>query len=261
MPPPYVPSPAECGGALFCDNFDGYPMVTSIGDKLRFGPWRATVQAGATMALDGVHKVSGTSALHVHIDAAVSSGARLFADGNRPLFAAKPTKLYGRMMMYIDPNGTSVHWTFFGATGPAEPAAPYAGKYTSYILSSLPRRNVNTYSFVYGASAPEGYHDCSSQSSTAMPSAWACISFEMDSVGRKLRMYKDGAATPILSIDDHGRGCVPPTPATDPWYGPVVNQIFVGAWSFHKMNGPLDVWIDDLVVDTKPVACPGARAP
>jgi hypothetical protein len=78
----------------------------------------------------------------------------------------------------------------------------------------------------------------------------------MDSVARKLRMYKDGAATPILSIDDHGKGCVAPTAVTDPWYGPAVTQLFVGAWSFHAMNAPLDVWIDDLVVDTKPVVCP-----
>jgi hypothetical protein len=91
---------------------------------------------------------------------------------------------------------------------------------------------------------------------TPMPSTWACVSFEMDSVARKLRMYKDGAATPILSVDDHGKGCVAPTVVTSPWYGPAITQLFVGAWSFHAMNAPLDVWIDDVVVDTKPVACP-----
>jgi hypothetical protein len=69
-------------------------------------------------------------------------------------------------------------------------------------------------------------------------------------------MYKDGAVDPILSIDDHGNGCVAPTSVTDPWYGPAVDQLFVGAWSFHQMNAQLDVWIDDLVVDDKPVACP-----
>jgi len=250
-----VVAPIDCAGALFCENFDRYPTITTIANRQRFGPWHATLNSGATMALDGAHKVSGANALHVHIDGAVTAGGRLFADGNQPLFAAKATHLYGRMMMYISPNGTSVHWTFFGENGPAEPGSPVAGKYASYILSSLPRRAMNTYSFVYGLSAPEGYHDCSSQSATAMPSTWACVSFEMDSVTRKLRMYKDGAATPILSVDDHGRGCVAPTSATSPWYGPVVNQIFVGAWSFHQMNAPLDVWIDDLVVDTKPVSC------
>jgi hypothetical protein len=245
-----------CGTALFCEAFDGYPGVTAIADKQKFGPWHAAVQAGATMGLDGKHKVSGASALHVHIDQTVTAGGRLFSDGAQPLFAGAPKHLYGRMMMYIDPNGTSVHWTFFGANGKAEASSPAAGRSASYILSSLPKRGVNTYSFVYGLQASDGYHDCSSQSNTAMPSTWACVSFELDSVTRKLRMYKDGAATPILSVDDHGNGCVAPTAASSPWYGPAITQLFVGAWSFHAMDAPLDVWIDDLVVDTKPLSCP-----
>jgi hypothetical protein len=78
----------------------------------------------------------------------------------------------------------------------------------------------------------------------------------MDSVARKLRMYEGATAAPILSVDDHGSGCVAPTPVVSPWYGPSITQLFVGAWSFHPMNAPLDVWSDDLVVDTKPIACP-----
>jgi hypothetical protein len=249
-----APAP-ECAG-LFCESFDGYPAVSAIADKQTFGPWHAALKAGATMNLDGTHTKSGASALHVHIDGEVTSGGRLFADGDRPVFAGKPTHLYGRMMMYIDANGTSVHWTFFGVNGVAEASSPLAGSRASYIMSSLPAKGVNTYSFVHGLHAPDGFRDCSQRSATAMPSGWACVAFEMDSVERQLRMYKDGAAEPILSIDDHGKACVRPTPVESPWYGPAVNQLFVGAWSFHKMNAPLDVWIDDLVVDTKPVPCP-----
>jgi hypothetical protein len=247
-----------CGSALFCEHFDSYPSVTTIADKQKLGPWHAALNTGATMVLDGAHTTSGATALHVHIDDAVTAGGRLFADGAQPIFAGAPTHVYGRMMMYIDPNGTSVHWTFFGVNGNAEASSPAVGRSASYIMSSLPKNGVNTYSFVYGLSAmgTDAYHDCSSQSATPMPSTWACVSFEMDSVARKLRMYKDGAAAPILSIDDHGKGCVAPTSVTSPWYGPAMSQLFVGAWSFHAMTAPLDVWIDDLVVDTKPVACP-----
>lgn len=248
-----------CETALFCEKFDDYAGVTTIADKQKFGPWHAALKQGASMNLDGAHKMSGSNALHVHIDSTVTAGGRLFADGAQPIFANKPTHVYGRMMMYIDdPNGTSVHWTFFGVSGDAEPGSPAVGRNASYIMSSLPKSGVNTYSFVYGLQAQgnDGFHDCSSQSKTAMPSTWACISFEMDSVARKLRMYKDGAVDPILSVDDHGKGCVAPTSVDSPWYGPAVTQLFVGAWSFHQMNAPLDVWIDDLVVDTKPVTCP-----
>jgi hypothetical protein len=253
-------APDPCQTALFCEKFDDYAGVTAIANQQKFGPWHAALTTGASMDLDGVHKVSGVGALHVHIDNTVTAGGRLFSDGAQPIFASKPTHVYGRMMMYIDPNGTSIHWTFFGVNGNAEPSSLAVGRNAQYILSSLPKSGVNTYSFVYGLAAMggdgDGYHDCSSQSSTSMPSAWACISFEMDSVARKLRMYKDGAANPILSVDDHGTACVAPTLVASPWYGPSITQLFVGAWSFHPMNAPLDVWIDDLVVDTKPVACP-----
>jgi hypothetical protein len=254
-----VTPPDPCGGALFCETFESYPTVKSIADAQKFGPWHAALKTGATMGLDGAHVTSGASALHVHIDATATAGGRLFADGAQPLFAGKPTHLWGRMKMYVDPNGTSIHWTFFGMSGPADPGSPAAGRNASYILSSLPKANVNTYSFVYGLAAKgsDPFHDCSSQSTTSMPTAkWSCVSFEIDSVARKLRMYTDANPTPILSVDDHGKGCVAPTAVTDPWYGPVVSQIFAGAWSFHPMNAPLDVWLDDVVVDTKPVSCP-----
>lgn len=248
--------PDPCASALFCETFDGYSSVSSVTGGQKFGPWQAELKTGATMKLDGAHKRSGANALHVHIDGGTTAGGRLRTTGGQPIFATKPTHLYGRMMMYIDPNGTSIHWTFFGVGGKVPAGYPAAGESAAYILSSLPNK-VNTYSFVYGLSAPDGYHDCSSQSKTAMPTAaWSCVSFEMDSDARKLRMYKDGAATPILSVDDHGTGCVAPTPVTSPWYGPAVDSLFVGAFSFHPMDAPLDVWIDDVVVDTKPVSCP-----
>jgi hypothetical protein len=57
-------------------------------------------------------------------------------------------------------------------------------------------------------------------------------------------------------VDDHGNGCVAPTVVTSPWYGPSITQLYAGAWSFHAMDALLDVWIDDLVFDTKPVSCP-----
>jgi hypothetical protein len=251
-----APPPDPCGSALFCETFDSYPTVSTITGAQKFGPWQAELKTGATMKLDGTHKRSGANALHVHIDKGTTAGGRLRTTGGQPIFATKPTHVYGRMMIYVDPNGTSIHWTFFGVNGKVPAGSPAAGQNAAYILSSLPNK-VNTYSFVYGLSAPDGYHDCSSQSKTPMPTAaWACISFEIDSLARKLRMYKDGVATPILSVDDHGTGCVAPTSVTSPWYGPAIESLFTGAYSFHAMNDPLDVWIDDLVVDTKPVSCP-----
>lgn len=255
-----MPPVDPCGDALLCEKFDDYPTVDSVTDGQEFGPWHAALKTpGSTMNLDGTHTVSGSKALHMRIESDVTAGGRLFADGDQPLFAGHPTHLYGRMMMYIDPNGPSVHWTFFGASGDADSTSPASGRRASYLMSSLPRDNVNTYSFVYGLSAadPDPYHDCWFQSRVAMPSTgWTCVSFDMDSTGRKLHM-DNGASSPIADVDDHGMGCVGDVvPGDSAWYGPEVDQIYVGAWSFHDMVSPLEVWIDDLVVDTKPVPCP-----
>jgi hypothetical protein len=250
-----------CDTALFCEKFDDYAGVTDIVDDQEFGPWRASLNAdGAVMNLDGTNTTSGSSALHIHIDGAVEAGGRLFANGDHPLFEGAPLELYGRMMMYSDPNGPSVHWTFFGASGDADPGSPAAGRRATYLMSSLPREGVNTYSFVYGL-APEGddpFHDCWFQSETPMPTAeWKCVEFSMNSVTRELRMNLDGASDPIASVDNTGQGCVGNVvPDDSSWFGPAVEEIYVGAWSFHPMEAPLDVWIDDLVVDTSPVPCP-----
>jgi hypothetical protein len=165
--------------------------------------------------------------------------------------------VYGRLMMYIAESGTSVHWTFFGVQGPAEPSAPLAGSYASYIMSSLPSDGVNTYSFVDGLAGGPDFQDCWARGETPMPTGqWTCVSFEMDSLERRLRMYVDGDPNPIVAVDDTGQGCVSPVAGDSLWYGPEIEDLFVGTWSFHPMQAPLEIWIDDLVVDTAPVACP-----
>lgn len=243
-----------CPASALCESWDGY-TETAIGNDQAFGPWSATLSdTGATMELDGAHTTSGGRALHVRLEAGTTSGGRLYASSGA-LVDAHPTHVYGRMRMFVEPSGTSVHWTFFGVEGDAEPSSPFAGSYAAYIMSSLPRSGTNTFSFVDGLSRPDGYQDCWHQSTEAMAvGRFQCVTFEMDSVARRLRMSVDG--TEIAAVDGTGQGCVSPVAGDSPWYGPVVDRLFVGAWSFHPMDAPLEVWIDDLVVDTAPVACP-----
>ena len=251
------PTPVNpCGEASFCELFDSYSETTLVDGQL-FGPWVAALSPGATMDLDATHTVSGDRALHISLDAGLTDGGRLFSTDGVPLLNGGPTHVYGRMMMYIEQSGTSIHWTFFGVEGPAEAGSPQAGEYSTYIMSSLPNSGVNTYSFVDGLWVYPVYQDCWSQGSEPMPvGEWSCVSFEMDSVARKLRMSVNGGSAPIVSVDNTGQGCVYPSAPDSLWYGPEIEDLFVGAWSFHDMDAPLELWIDDLVVDTAPVECP-----
>lgn len=255
--PDMGPTLEPCPATAFCEPFDDY-TETSLADGQTFGPWRGSLSdAGATMDLDGTHTVSGDRALHVRLEQGGTSGGRLFTQDGLPFLSGSPTHVYGRMMMYIAESGTSVHWTFFGVQGPAEPSAPLAGNYASYIMSSLPSDGVNTFSFVDGLAGGPDFQDCWARGDTPMPTGeWTCVSFEMDGLARRLRMYVDGDPAPIVSVDDTGQGCVSPVPGDSLWYGPEIDTMFVGTWSFHPMDAPLELWIDDLVVDTAPVACP-----
>lgn len=255
--PDMGPTLEPCPATAFCEPFDDY-TETSLADGQTFGPWRGALSgSGATMDLDGTHTVSGDRALHVRLEQGGTSGGRLFTQDGLPLLLDSPTHVYGRMMMYIAQSGTSVHWTFFGVQGPAEPSSPLAGNYASYIMSSLPSDGVNTFSFVDGLSGGPDYQDCWARGDTPMPTnQWTCVSFEMDGLARRLRMYVDGDPTPIVSVDDTGQGCVSPVPGDSLWYGPEIDTMFVGTWSFHPMDAPLEMWIDDLVVDTAPLTCP-----
>lgn len=250
--------PSPCEGALFCEQFDTYD-VTTIVDGDRFGAWRAAQRTpGSTMDLDSAHTVSGSGALHVRIEAGERAGGRLFTTGVLPVFESRPTQLYGRMMMYIEENGPSVHWTFFGASGTAVDSSPVDGRRATYLMSSLPRDGLNTYAFVYGlsSSGDDPYRDCSLRGPDAMRAGrWTCVAFEMDSEARRLRLSVDGA-DPSVSVDDRGSQCVGDVPDDTLWYGPQVDELYVGAWSFHPMETALEVWIDDVVVDTSPVPCP-----
>ncbi|MFT5358058.1 MAG: hypothetical protein ACI9KE_005295 [Polyangiales bacterium] len=242
----------RCEDARLCERFDDYADVTSLEDGQRFGPWRTAHRTpGSVMDLDDTRSVSGGRSLHVRIDDEARAGGRLFTTGDQPLFEDAPTQLYGRMMMYVGDNGHSVHWTMFGASGPA---LDVPGRRATYLFSSLRRADANQFSAVnYVNNDPA--QDCWNSSDTPIPSGrWMCIEWSADSVTRQVRMSMDGS--PILAVDETGQGCVGDVPNDSPWFGPTFDQFYVGTWSFHPMVGPLEVWIDDVIVDTTPVACP-----
>lgn len=247
-----------CGGALFCEDFEDYDAV-ELENGEQIGPWAVVLNGdNRGMDIDSSRATSGAKALHVFLEAGTDdAGGRLRASGDLPVLAGNPTHLYGRMMMYLEPVATSVHWSFFRLVGEAEPGSPVAPRSARYLLSSL--SDSGYYSFVYGLEASGGnpFVDCSQrQDATLLEGTWTCVSFELDSVNRQLRMWLDGAADPAVEVDNTGQQCVGDVPNDTPWYGPAAEEFFLGAQTFHPMSGRLDVWFDDVVLDVNPLPCP-----
>lgn len=246
--------PDVCGNAKLCEQFEGYDAGNLVNNRT-FGPWRVNVQSGGSISLDSTRSTSGTRALKIHVDQGASAGGQLRTK-SAPLFASGRTQLYGRFMMYMQNDGSSVHWTMFGASGtvPAG-SSPAAGHHTTYLYSAFANNNgKNIFSDVFYDD--QTAQDCYNGSSQLIPvGRWACVAFAVDSAAITYRFWLDGVLVPSMSINTTGQGCVA-HPGATPWYGPVFDELYIGALSFHPMSGPLDMWVDDLVVDTVPVSCP-----
>ncbi|MAQ15679.1 MAG: hypothetical protein CMN30_12905 [Sandaracinus sp.] len=248
--------PDPCAdGVGICEDFEGYPELSALADGDRFGPWRAARRGDGIFDLDDTRAVSGSRALHVRIGDGARDGGRLFAGSGASILAEGRTSLHGRLMMYVGDDGHSVHWTWAGVSGPTMDD-PVAGLRSTYLFSSLRSDESNRFSsVVYINSDPA--QDCWNGSDDPIPAGeWMCLQWSVDSAGRHIEVTRDAAAEPFLVVDETGQGCVGDVANDSPWYGPAIDQLYVGTWSFHPMTRPLEVWIDDVVVDTEPVACP-----
>jgi len=245
------PRGVTCGNQPLCENFEALPRG-ALTHNARVGGFRADVQAGGTLAIDTTRAYSGTQSLKAHIDGGGSGGGRLWASGG-VLFAQPRRHLYGRFMMWNATDANSVHWTLFGAAG-VVPSGPAAGHTTTYLFSAAEDKRWMAV-FYDNQTNQDCWHHADEPVPVATPSDhWTCVAFEAEADAIHYRLSLDGRAIDSFSVDTTGDGCLA-VPGTTPWYGPDFDRFYLGAVSFHAMSGPLDVWFDDLVVDTAPVRC------
>ncbi|MGE0396799.1 MAG: hypothetical protein AB7T06_08790 [Kofleriaceae bacterium] len=247
-----APPGVICGSELLCENFEALTAGALTNNQM-IGGFRADVQGSGTLAIDTTRAYSGTKSLKAHIDGAAQGGGRIWAQ-NGALFAQTRRHLYGRFMMWNSNDSNSVHWTIFGASGVVPVGNPSSGHTTTYLFSAAEDKK-----FMAVFYDNQTQQDCWHHATEPVPVAaatdhWTCVSFEADADTIRYRMSLDGRAITSFSVDTTGDGCLN-APGTTPWYGPAFDRFYLGALSFHPMSGPLDVWFDDLVVDTQPVEC------
>ena len=241
-----------CAGQPLCETFDLLP-AGNLTNNAMIGGFRADVQTGGTLAIDTTRAYSGTQSLKAHIDGAGQGGGRLWASGGA-LFAPTQRHLYGRFMMWNTNDSNSIHWTLFGASG-VIPTGPSAGHTATYLFSAADDKKFMAV-FYDNQTSQDCWHHATELVPVAAPTDhWTCVAFEADAETIHYRLSLDGRAITSFNVDTTGDGCLN-APGTTPWYGPAFSQFYLGAMSFHPMSGPLDLWFDDLVVDTSPVACP-----
>jgi hypothetical protein len=281
--------PFLCPGRLFCDGFDQDTVGQVPGP-----PWIAQTENGRVV-IDGTHAYSGKSAVKVSTDAGLHKQATIAVRG-APLFPVKDNALYGRMMVYVDvmPTGTA-HWFIATASG-SLPGYPGAGAFYAFtgwpengsdiptLLATYDTYGLHCDSAEYNADycqrtdnqpGPKtfGIHcdgqplgcypgpvtDCGKHSVQQMPEKqWVCAEWYFNGNSNTLNFWVNGQDVKDMDVVNKGQYCVQ-NDLKGVWLGPVFDRLSVGWTNHHPDSGARQVWIDDVVVDSKRIGCPVAN--
>ncbi len=245
-------TPLDCKDRSFCWQFDDL----KAGDRLpsQYGSQKLT--GASKLFVDDAMAYSGKNALRVEGNPSGTAGASALLSFSVKDVWAKSKTLYVRMM--IRPETTAPgdgHWDFFQLHG-AVTGSPSYGAMVSYggfggIKAKL----------LY-VGKPLSWADCSlSAQRFFLPNRWACLEVKID--------QKDTSQAYSVSINGNPihELTVGPRPAKSicvqgadgiagHWKVPDIDSMALGYNHYHQQLAPHRFWLDDVVIDSKPVGCP-----
>ena len=238
-------------GALFCEDFEA-AAVGALG-----APWRTDVNA-ATVNVDEVQAFSGTKAVHVNAPQAGTYHRGYFAldqGSSAGIFPAVATEMYGRAMVYLPvlPNAP-VHWTFIQGEGPAA-----AGTHNALYRYGGQHENgaqlMANYETTAGVST-----DCWDHSATLLPVAeWACVEWRFSVASNEMQFWLNGTELADIHVTEMGEGCIG-NALNGQWLAPPAFETLYLGWEHYQQTmNPIDLWMDDIVVNTERVGCPAPQ--
>ena len=79
---------------------------------------------------------------------------------------------------------------------------------------------------------------------------WVCVEWQFDGVHDEMRLWLDGKSVDALTVTKPQCGAA--------WPAPTFETLEVG-WlnAPAEAAGPMEMWVDDVAVDPKPIGCDG----
>jgi hypothetical protein len=236
-------------GSLFCEGFEN----AAVGALT--APWR-TSASNASVNVDELQAFGGSKAAHVNAPQAGTYHRGYFAldqGSSAGIFPAVATEMYGRAMVYLPvlPNA-AVHWTFIQAEG-------RSADNTHNALYRYGGQHENGAQLManYETTDPGPNSDCWDHSASLLPVAqWACVEWHFIVASNEMQFWLNGTELTDIHVTGMGEGCV----ANDlggQWIAPPAFQTLYLGWEHYQQTmNPIDMWMDDIVVDTQRVGCP-----
>jgi hypothetical protein len=239
-------------GALFCEDFEAAALGALA------PPWRTSTN-NASVNVDEMQAFSGSKAAHVNAPQAGTYHRGYFAldqGSSAGIFPAVATEMYGRAMVYLPvlPNA-DVHWTFIQGEGLAAD-----GTYNALYRYGGQHQNGAQLMANYETTDPGPNSDCWDHSASLLPVAqWACVEWHFVVASNEMQFWLNGTELSDIHVTGMGEGCV----ANDLgglWTAPPAFQTLYLGWEHYQQTmNSIDLWMDDIVVNTERVGCPAPQ--
>lgn len=235
---------SSAGGAV-CDGFEGeaengppdpakWTVITS---------YSGMPSSKNRITVDGARAARGARSLHVHTE----TSDPVYVETKRLPLAGNA--FYGRVFAYFaeDPGARSRgHWGAFVGVGRRasvmqDVEVRVGGQFDILVANYSPNDALQT------SASRDGFYDDGARLPIAK---WTCFEFLFDGGGNELRVWMDGAELDRLHVTDWGQFGHTPTPAWSPSY----DRLRIGYQSWNA-DTPIDVFYDDIAIDTQRVGC------
>jgi hypothetical protein len=234
----------SCTGAIACDDFEGNAAGAAP------AMWTVDIRPAGTgtLQVDSTRAFSGTKSVHITL---VANRDHINSFITRPLSALPNNTFYGRMMMWVMATPTrDVHWDNIRAQG-FFPGTMTDGQY-NYGGGPVPGVG-NLFANYWTPSA-----DCWKNSQTRLPLAkWNCVEWLYDGTKNEMHYWLNGEEIVELAVPQKGDGCIQGAGANN-WRAPPFTKLSLGWYNAQPSPIPIDMWMDDVGVDTKRIGCPAA---
>jgi hypothetical protein len=241
---PAAPSPPAaadpCAGAPVCDDFERYAPGSAPA-----GPWTVSASPGEAVVVDGARAASGARAVLVRHTG--TAHAFVYLQIGRPVLPLPANDLHGRLMLYVTRTPPRLHWDVIRGSGPLP-----AGGSAQYNVGGQTANFLSNYE----------PHDCWRKSQVPFPQGrWACIQWRFDGAAggadggtrNGLSVWLDGAPIADAAVERFGDGCVDKTASE--WVAPRFDTLSIG-WEQYRPSDPIEMWVDDVAIGDRPIACP-----
>jgi hypothetical protein len=237
-------------GALVCDDFEGYALGSDLSPNWTTEIMGGTVQVETSKPFRGTKGVRITTTLSPPNEPARTNGGPLRAATlikQAPLFPIAGNAFYGRVMIWLtDMPPGGVHFSNIEASGKLPD-----GRLAKYGEGGMFQKLMAGYTIRPMGEFDLPTVDCAKTSNTGVPvKRWVCVEWQFNGSNDEMHLWFDGQAQTPVDVVKTGGGC------SVPWNAPVFDKLFLG-WR-HSQPSSIDVemWLDNVVIDTKRVGCP-----